>query len=70
MALAVYNCNWHLSHDMILKKAVILMIQRSQRLQIFKAMGITELNLVSYVTVIFIVVIKGAFLIREISFRL
>lgn len=50
MATAIYNCNWENSDDTELKKAIVLMIQRSQKQQIFTAADITNLDLVSYVT--------------------
>ncbi|KAK9711696.1 7tm Odorant receptor [Popillia japonica] len=52
MATAIYNCNWENSDDTELKKAIVLMIQRSQKQQIFTAADITNLDLVSYVTVL------------------
>lgn len=51
MAIAIYNCKWEDSFDSKLKKSVMFMIERSQKLQTFKAGNITEVNLVSYVAV-------------------
>ncbi|GJQ88693.1 hypothetical protein Trydic_g21733, partial [Trypoxylus dichotomus] len=52
MADAVYSCNWEASDDAEFKKAIIFMIQRSQKLQLFTAANIMEINLLSYVKVL------------------
>ncbi|GJQ83663.1 hypothetical protein Trydic_g14373 [Trypoxylus dichotomus] len=50
MAVAIYKCNWHLSDDTEFKKALILMIQRSQKPQTMTAAGVIDLNFVSYIS--------------------
>ncbi|KAK9686023.1 7tm Odorant receptor [Popillia japonica] len=48
---AIYECNWHLSYDRNFRKALVLMIQRSQRVQHLTAAGITELDFSSFLRI-------------------
>ncbi|GJQ83669.1 hypothetical protein Trydic_g14378 [Trypoxylus dichotomus] len=47
----IYECNWHLSYDRDFRKAIVLMIQRSQRVQRLTAAGITELDFSSFLKI-------------------
>nr|WLK66400.1 odorant receptor 43a [Holotrichia parallela] len=48
---AIYHCNWHLTYDRDFRKAIVLMIQRSQRVQCLTAGGITELDFASFLKI-------------------
>nr|QBB72951.1 odorant receptor [Protaetia brevitarsis] len=51
LADAIYECNWHLSYDREFREAILMMIQRSQRVQCLTAVGITELNFESFLKI-------------------
>ncbi|GJQ83670.1 hypothetical protein Trydic_g14379 [Trypoxylus dichotomus] len=51
LADAIYECNWHLSYDHDFRKALVLMIQRSQKVQCLTAAGITELGFSSFLKI-------------------
>nr|AVH87263.1 odorant receptor 22 [Holotrichia parallela] len=52
MANAIYKCNWHLSDNREFMKALTLILQRCQKPQRLTAVGIVDLNFVSYLTVL------------------
>nr|AVH87251.1 odorant receptor 10 [Holotrichia parallela] len=51
LAYAIYDCDWHTNYDRSIRKALVLMIQRSQKVQSLTAAGVTELNFTSFVRI-------------------
>nr|QBB72953.1 odorant receptor [Protaetia brevitarsis] len=51
LSLAIYECNWHLQYDRDFRKALLLMIQRSQRPQYLTAAGVVQLDFASFLRI-------------------
>ncbi|KAI4456946.1 odorant receptor [Holotrichia oblita] len=51
LSVAIYECDWHLSYDKNFNQALILMMQRGQKVQCLTAAGVTELNFVSFIKI-------------------
>lgn len=51
---AIYLCEWHLKYDKTFRKALTLMMQRSQRKIRLTAVGLLELDFSSFVKVRFV----------------
>nr|WLK66408.1 odorant receptor 39a [Holotrichia parallela] len=52
LSYAIYDCGWHIDYDRSFRKALILMMQRSQRTQRLTAAGITELDYASFLGIL------------------
>nr|QYL02209.1 odorant receptor 2 [Holotrichia oblita] len=52
LAYAIYDCGWHIDYDRSFRKALLLMMQRSQRTQRLTAAGITELDYASFLGIL------------------
>ncbi|KAK9695292.1 7tm Odorant receptor [Popillia japonica] len=48
---AIYECNWHLSYDRDFRKSLVLMMQRSQKIQCLTAANLITLDFASFVRI-------------------
>ncbi|KAI4456978.1 odorant receptor [Holotrichia oblita] len=72
LSVAIYECDWHISYDKNFNQALILMMQRGQKVQCLTAAGVTELNFVSFIKCLvrfYIIVFKKP-IINEILFNI
>ncbi|KAK9695287.1 7tm Odorant receptor [Popillia japonica] len=51
LSVAIYECDWHLSYDKNFRQALLLMMQRGQKVQCLTAAGVTELNFASFLKI-------------------
>nr|AKC58565.1 odorant receptor 30 [Anomala corpulenta] len=49
---AIYECNWHLSYDRDFRKALVLMLHKSQRIQCLTAANFTTLDFTSFIRIL------------------
>nr|QBB72935.1 odorant receptor [Protaetia brevitarsis] len=52
LSQAIYESNWHLTHDIQFQKALLIMLQRSQNAQCLTAVGVTEMNFESFIKIL------------------